>query len=66
MPIFYLDTSALLKRYKTEAGTSVIDRLFKLLEKPHNKAAISFLTVLEVIAAGRRLLKGGVLRRVSS
>ncbi len=61
MPTFYLDTSALLKRYKTEEGTPVMDHLFKLLEKPDNKAAISFLTVLEVIAAGRRLLKGGVL-----
>lgn len=61
MPTFYLDTSALLKRYKTEEGTLVIDKLFTLLEKPSNRAAISFLTLLEVVAAGRRLLKGKVI-----
>lgn len=61
MPTFYLDTSALLKRYKTEEGTTIIDQLFELFEKPTNKGATSFLTLLEVIAAGRRLLKGGVI-----
>lgn len=61
MPLFYLDTSALLKRYRTEEGTPVIDHLFTLLERPDNKGAISFLTLLEVIAAGRRLLKGGII-----
>lgn len=61
MPTFYLDTSALLKRYKTEEGSPVIEQLFALLEKPANKAAISFLTVLEVIASGRRLLKGELI-----
>lgn len=61
MPTFYLDTSALLKRYKTEAGTPVIERLFDLLERPKNRAAISFLTILEVIAAARRALKGGLI-----
>ena len=61
MPTFYLDTSALLKRYKTEAGTPVIERLFALLKQPGTRAAISFLTVLEVIAAARRALKGGLL-----
>jgi len=62
MPTFYLDTSALLKRYKTEEGTLFINKLFKLLEKPGNRAAISFLALLEVIAAGRRLLKGGIIQ----
>lgn len=61
MSTFYLDTSALLKRYKTEEGTAFIDRLFKLFGKPVNKAATSFLSVLEVIASGRRLLKGGII-----
>ncbi|MFN4218773.1 MAG: type II toxin-antitoxin system VapC family toxin [Candidatus Bipolaricaulia bacterium] len=64
MPTFYLDTSALLKRYKTEEGTPVIDHLFKVLERPKNKAVISFLTVLEVFAAGKRLLQGGVLQEL--
>jgi hypothetical protein len=28
MPLYYLDTSALLKRYRTEIGTRVVDALF--------------------------------------
>jgi hypothetical protein len=61
MPTFYFDTSALFKRYQEEAGTAVVDYIFKLLENPENKASISFLTLLEVTASARRLLKGKVL-----
>ena len=28
MTIFYLDTSALVKRYKTEEGSDIIDNLY--------------------------------------
>ena len=28
MPVFYLDTAALLKRYRTEKGTEVVAALF--------------------------------------
>ncbi|MFQ6117784.1 MAG: type II toxin-antitoxin system VapC family toxin [Candidatus Bipolaricaulia bacterium] len=58
MPTFYFDTSAVVKRYKTEEGTEFVDQLFSLLEKS-DRAATSFLTVLEFISAGRRLLKAG-------
>jgi len=32
MTVFYLDTSAIVKRYRTEKGTEFIDRLFKEIE----------------------------------
>jgi predicted nucleic acid-binding protein len=58
MPTFYLDTSALAKRYRDEPGTEFIDACFALLEKPENKAATSFLTFLELLAMASRLRKG--------
>jgi predicted nucleic acid-binding protein len=57
MTVFYLDTSALVKRYKTEEGTEIIDYLYDNLPKGHSLAT-SFLTVLEFVSAIRRLLKG--------
>lgn len=57
MTLFYLDTSALVKRYKTEEGTDIIDYLYDNLPKGHSLAT-SFLTVLEFASAIRRLLKG--------
>lgn len=58
MPVFYLDTSALAKRYKNEPGTVFIDKLFTLLEQPEHKGATSFLTFLELLAMVTRLRKG--------
>lgn len=57
MTIFYLDTSALVKRYKTEEGSDIIDNLYDNLPRGHSMAT-SFLTVLEFVSAIRRLLKG--------
>lgn len=56
MAIFYLDTSALVKRYKTEDGSATVDRLYEDLPAGSNLAT-SFLSVLEFISALRRLLK---------
>ena len=47
MIVFYFDTSALVKRYRREAGSEALDRVFKL-EKPF---ATCFSTVLEFIVA---------------
>lgn len=58
MVTFYLDTSAFVKRYKTEEGTEFIDKLFESLETP-DRAATSFFGVLEFISTCRRLLKAG-------
>ena len=46
MAVFYLDTSALVKRYKTEEGSDIIDYLYDNLPRGHSQAT-SFLTVLE-------------------
>lgn len=57
MIIFYLDTSAFIKRYKTEDGSEFIDKLFDTLERA-NRVSTSFLGVLEFVSACRRLVKG--------
>ena len=61
MPVIYVDTSALVKRYVQEKGTEVIDELFEQ-RLPDEFFALSTLAVLELKSALRRLLKGGKLR----
>lgn len=60
MTVFYLDTSALVKRYKTEEGSDIIDYLYDNLPREHS-LTISFLTVLEFVSAIRRLLKPNII-----
>lgn len=55
MTVFYLDTSALVKRYKTEEGSEAIDHLYEELPMGSHLAT-SFLSVLEFVSAIRRLL----------
>ncbi len=56
MPIYYLDTSALMKRYWTEPGSDVVAELFEGLEDS-DALATSQLTVLEMNSALARLLE---------
>ena len=60
MPIYYLDTSAVMKRYKTEPGSDVVEELFDGLTDSEILAT-SYLTMLEVNSAATRLLKGYVI-----
>ncbi len=60
MTDFYVDTSALLKRYLKEPGTSAVDLLFNNAS-PGSRFHTSFFTVLEVCAALLRPLKAGQL-----
>ncbi|MGH2458124.1 MAG: type II toxin-antitoxin system VapC family toxin, partial [Chloroflexota bacterium] len=62
MPVFYLDTSALLKRYRTEAGSQVVDQIFGA-KQADETLTTSYYTVLEGMSVARRLLKGRVLHR---
>jgi len=62
MPVFYLDTSAILKRYRSEQGTEVVDRLL-LDPPPENSFYSSSLAALEVQPALSRLVRGGHLDR---
>ncbi|MBU4374341.1 MAG: hypothetical protein KKD69_06555 [Euryarchaeota archaeon] len=50
MTVFYLDTSALVKRYKTEEGSEAIDHLYEELPMGSHLAT-SFLSVLEFVSA---------------
>lgn len=58
MPRYYLDTSALVKRYHLEPGSSDIDVLFA---DPVNQLFISRLAIVESLSTFSRLVREGVL-----
>jgi predicted nucleic acid-binding protein len=71
MAVFYLDASAVLKRYRTEKGTDVIDALYESVKRPRElmdaireslaggrKLVTSHFTCLEVESVAARTLKG--------
>ena len=62
MPIYYLDTSALMKRYISEPGSDVIRELFEKLSDS-DELTTSYLTLLEVNSTAARLLKGRAITR---
>ena len=61
MTSYYIETSALVKRYRVEQGTGVID---KLLHNPtlEDRYFTSFLTVLEFTSSILRLSKGSYIK----
>jgi predicted nucleic acid-binding protein len=61
MPIVFVETSALVKRYVEEQGTEVVDELFER-KRPTEFFVLPALAVLELKSALRRLVKGGRLR----
>lgn len=61
MAIFYLDTSAIVKRYRTEHGTELVTQLLQD-PPPQDRFYISFLAILELTSGVLRLVKGGQLR----
>lgn len=65
MPVFYLDTSALVKRYRAEQGTEVIEQLLSN-PSPEDRFFISFLSIIELTSAVLRLVRGGQLREASA
>lgn len=65
MPVFYLDTSALVKRYRTERGTEVVEQLLAN-PSPEDRFFISFLSIIELTSGITRLLRGGQLREDSA
>ena len=56
MPIYYLDTSALMKRYVPEEGSDVVRELFEGLTDS-DALIISQLAILEMNSAATRLLE---------
>ncbi len=64
MSLFYLDSSALVKRYKTEKGSVAMDVLFEQ-KTSDDRLATSFLAVIEItgVAAGS-VCTGLILTRI--
>ena len=60
MSLLYLDTSALVKRYKREKGSDVIGSLFERKSRA-DRVVVSFLVVIEVTGAASRLRQKGIL-----
>lgn len=59
MAIYFLDSSALLKRYVSETGTSWVQSLFDPAQ--HNHLAIGMISGAEIVAAVSRRVKGAGL-----
>lgn len=62
MPVFYLETSAILKRYKSEKGSDVVTELIEG-KRTDETFVTSHLSVFEVNCVAARLLKGRLRRR---
>jgi uncharacterized protein len=62
MAIFYLDTSAILKRYRTEKGTDVVTELYEQLAA-HDALLTSLFSCLEFESVAARALKGKLLTK---
>jgi len=58
MAIFYMDTSALVKRYWPEQGTDAVDEIFGH-PAASDRLVTSFLTILEATSAVHRLTTSG-------
>lgn len=51
---YFIDTSALFKRYQPEKGTALVSQIFETFDQP---VFISSITIIEVISNLRRLLE---------
>ena len=65
MPTFYLETSALLKRYRSEKGTDLVEELFESKSKSDSLLTSRF-TLVEVSSVLTRLRRAGTLSRQAS
>ena len=63
MPIYYLDTSAIMKRYIPESGSEMVEELFDGLTGSESLST-SYLTVLEANSAATRLLGGRLINQI--
>jgi len=58
MARYFLDSSALVKRYHQESGSSAVESLFR---RPDNRFFISRLALVEIHSSFARLVREGVL-----
>ena len=62
MSVFYLDTSVIVKRYRTEEGTEFVDMLFdKVIDTKEHSLVTSTISILEYVAAMRRIQKANII-----
>jgi predicted nucleic acid-binding protein len=62
--VYYLETSALLKRYRTEKGTDLLDALFESKQESEIFTT-SYFTSLEVTSVATRLFKAETITKRS-
>jgi hypothetical protein len=62
MPVFDLDTSAILKRYRTEKGTNVVNELYDG-QTTRDALVTSYFSCLEFESVAARALRGHLLSR---
>ncbi len=60
MPVYYIDTSALVKRYHLEQGSDRVDQIFA---DPASILSTANLTITELTSALDRKLQGGLLSK---
>lgn len=65
MRLYYLDTSAILKRYKPEAGSDNIDALFAYSQSFPKRLITSVFTIVELCSVAERLAKADVISKRS-
>ncbi len=61
MASFYIDTSALVKRYRSENGSCTIDALYSRVNKTGERILTSYLSVLEFSSTIMRLQRQKVI-----
>ncbi|RUT03143.1 hypothetical protein DSM106972_054510 [Dulcicalothrix desertica PCC 7102] len=64
MAVYFIDSSALVKRYVNEVGSAWVLELFN--SEPSNKIFIAAITGVEIIAAITRRSRGGSLNSVDT
>ncbi len=62
LAVYYLETLALLKRYRTEKGTEVVDELIDS-KRDAESLITSYFTVLEIVSVSTRLLRAGAINK---
>ena len=62
MSVFYLDTSVIVKRYRTEEGTDFVDMLYdEVIRSDEHSLTTSTISILEFVAAMRRIQKADII-----
>lgn len=61
MAVYYLETSAFIKRYRSEKGSGIVDEVFEG-KSEDDVLTTSYFTVLEVASVATRLMRARIIR----